>query len=139
MPSLLDVAPPEILRKTVDIRGTPVDVQGIPGVVWQELYAKYPTLGKIVQTGSADGVTNQAEGILATAAVIAAGTGHHGEVAHQAAAARLSSEEQAKLLEACMQLSYPAEIFLPLAGPEAAALLHAAHGAPDGRASDTNF
>lgn len=135
MPSLLDIAAPQINRRQVDIRGTMVDVQGITGEVWAELYGKFPALKTIVQGGSAEGV-DRAQGVIATAAMIAAGTGHHGDTAHVAAAVRLSGEEQQKLLQVIIEISYPGEIFIPLVGGETA-LLHALSGAPDGRASDT--
>ena len=48
MPSLLDIAPPELVTRDIKIEAGTVTVQGITGETWCELYARYPALKTLV-------------------------------------------------------------------------------------------
>jgi len=125
MPSLLDIAPPELSAEEIDIRGTKLRVSGIVAEDWAALYARFPTLRLIVSGRSGDTVS-PVELLGAQAGLIAAGLGQIGnaEIEH-AVVERLGAEDQKAIVEAIMRLSMPGHIFSPLLGA----------GAPAGDAS----
>jgi hypothetical protein len=51
MPSLVDIAPPELTAEEVEIRGTKLKVQGISGEGWMTLYARHPVMRALVARG----------------------------------------------------------------------------------------
>ena len=113
MPSLLDVAPPDLVKRQVDIRGTKVDIEGVRNAVWVQLYDRHPVLAAIVQ-GKVDGA-DLLDVMEAQAALIAAGTGHPLDPEHEEAAfANFSAADQQKLVGEIITISMPGEIFGPL-------------------------
>lgn len=114
MPSLLDIAPPELAGKEVTVRGVSLPLRGIPAIEWAHLYARFPELRRIV-SGRSDGAEPPARMLLAQAALIAAGTGHPGsEEVERAAMMNLTGEEQRGLVEEIVRLSMPGNVFGPL-------------------------
>lgn len=112
MPSLLDLAPPEVLRRQVKTSRGDVDLSGIGAEVWAQLHEKHPTLVKMLLAQTDD--LDRLSVLRSTAAVIAAGTGHPLERDHELAALGLSQEDQTKLLLAIMEISSPGDMFGPL-------------------------
>ena len=137
MPSLLDIAPPELVTRDIKIEAGTVTVQGITGETWCELYARYPALKTLVGGIGNIADLDRASATLATAAVLAAGTGHHDDMQHIRRATQLTSEDQQALLAEIIKISYPGEMFLPLASEEMRALLAGQPNGRDTRASDT--
>jgi len=118
MPSLLDIAPPDIGAKDVDIRGTVLRVRGIAAIDWAILYARFPELRIMVGGGSED--IDRLRAMMAQSALIAAGTGKPGEAdVERAAMTNLSADERQSLIEDIIRLSLPRDVFVPLldAGP----------------------
>jgi hypothetical protein len=124
MPSLLDIAPPEIAGKEVDIRGTKLPIAGIAAIDWAKLYARFPELRAVVSGRETPGEDNarNVQMMLAQCALIAAGTGHPGDAeVERAAMVQITREEQAMLAEEIIRLSNPGDVFSPLLdGPPAA-------------------
>jgi len=113
MPSLVDIAPPEIGAKEVEIRGKVLRVRGIAAVDWAALYARFPELRIMVGGGSDD--IDRLRAMMAQSALIAAGTGDPGDPdAERAAMSNLSAEERQSLIEDIIRLSLPGDVFGPL-------------------------
>ena len=113
MPSLLDIAPPDIGAKDVDIRGTVLRVRGIAAIDWAILYARFPELRIMVGGGSED--IDRLRAMMAQSALIAAGTGKPGEAdVERAAMTNLSADERQSLIEDIIRLSLPGDVFSPL-------------------------
>lgn len=116
MPSLLDIAPPELSAETIDIRGTPLKVTGIGADHWAELYARFPELrAVVVGRGRDDAPARPLEQFEAQVGMIATGLGSHGdpEIERQIMA-RLSTPEQTLLVQAIIRLSLPGHVVSPL-------------------------
>lgn len=113
MPSLLDIAPPELVKRQVDIRGTKIDIESVRNKTWVQLYDRYPALVGIVQGQRGDTVTT-VDIMEAQAALIAAGTGHPFEAEHIEAAFNLPAKDQEALVLQIVEISNPGEIFSPL-------------------------
>ena len=115
MPSLLDIAPPEIAGKTVEIRGVVLTLRGIAAIDWAQLYARFPELRAIVAgRGDVEGA-DRTRMMQAQCALIAAGTGHAGSPAvEKAAMTNINSEEQTMLIQEIIALSNPGDVFSPL-------------------------
>ena len=113
MPSLLDIAPPEIGAKEIEIRGTVLRVRGIAAVDWASLYARFPELRAMVGGGSED--IDRIRAMMAQSALIAAGTGNPGDAdVERAAMTNLSADERQSLIEDIIRLSLPGDVFSPL-------------------------
>lgn len=119
MVDLLAIVPP---HDTVMVAGQAVDIFPISAADFGALQARFPELAK--------GTENP--GNTFAAALIAAGTGHAGEPAHEAVAARLGAELQAEFIDKIMKLSLPRAIKNPSI---AAALPAAAATKPAGKRS----
>lgn len=113
MPSLLDIAPPEITAEDVDIRGTRLSVKGLPAEEWARLYARFPELRAVV-AGRAENVSTLAA-FAGQAALVAAGLGKpcDGDTEHLVME-RLNRDEQQTLVETIVRLSLPGHVFGPL-------------------------
>lgn len=115
MPSLLDIAPPEIGAKEVEIRGTKLMVRGIPAIDWAHLYARFPEMRQAVSGRGGGENADRPRLILAQCALIAAGTGHIGNPdIERAAMMNITVEEQTMLVEEIVRLSNPGDVFSPL-------------------------
>lgn len=108
MPSLLDIAPPEIAAERVNIRGSELEVRGIRNREWAALLRRFPELRK-----QAAGITVPEEDMAVASieimpAVIAAGLGNTGDEKTEALIAeRLSDAEQAEVFGVIMRLTNP--------------------------------
>lgn len=113
MPSLLDIAPPEITAETVDIRGTALKVSAIDNEGWMRLHARFPELRSLVSGRPGD--MSPAVVLKMNAALIAAGLGKadDAEIEH-AALDRLSIVDQSQIVEVIVRLSMPGHVFGPL-------------------------
>ena len=126
MPSLLDIAPPEIAAERINIRGTEIEVRGIRNREWAALLRRFPELRK-----QAAGLTIPEEDMAVASieimpAVIAAGLGNAGDDKTEALIAeRLTDAEQAEVFNAIMRLTNPPA---PLAGSPAAVAGQAGNG-----------
>jgi hypothetical protein len=106
MVGLLDIAD---LTREVEVRGTKISVTGISTKGVASLLDKFPDLRKIVAQRS-DEVS--AESLVAqvpdaVAAVIAAGCGYPGNEEAMDKAAMLSVGEQAEIIDAIFQITFP--------------------------------
>ena len=115
MPSLLDIAPPEIGAKEVDIRGTRIVVQGIAAIDWARIYARFPEFRAVIGgRGNPGEDIDRGQMMLAQCAVIAAGTGHLGDPdIERAAMVNISRNEQTMLIKEIIRLSNPGDVFSP--------------------------
>jgi hypothetical protein len=114
MPSLLDIAPPEISAVEIDIRGTVLRVSGIAAIDWAVLYGRFPELRKLM-IGEADESMPRLRFLAAQSAVIAAGTGHPGDAdIERASMAVLTFEERQTLFDEIVKLSLPGDVLSPL-------------------------
>jgi len=135
MPSLLDIAPPDIGAKEVEIRGTVLRVRGVAAVDWAALYARFPELRIMVGGGSED--IDRLRAMMAQSALIAAGTGKPGDADEERAAmSNLSADERQSLIEDIIRLSLPGDVFAPLLD---AAMLPNDHDAQRGEAPAMNL
>jgi hypothetical protein len=115
MPSILDIAPPELSAKEVEIRGVKFTLCGIPAIDWATLYARFPVL-RAVAAGVTDGVTASPVIVHAmNAAVIAAGVGQLGNPdVERVASANLTRDEMESLVSEVFRLSAPGAMLGPL-------------------------
>jgi hypothetical protein len=135
MPSLLDIAPPDIGAKEVEIRGITLRVRGIAAVDWAALYARFPELRIMVGGGSED--IDRIRAMAAQSALIAAGTGKPGDAdVERAAMCNLSTDERQSLIEDIIRLSLPGDVFAPLLD---AATLPNGHDVQRGEELGTNL
>jgi hypothetical protein len=116
MTDLLDIAPQ---RAAVDVLGHSLEVAGVTIGDLAELLRRFPGLRQLFGGGTPGGAPNGANGALdgiaaavpgLVAAVIAAGLGHQGDEAREAAAARLPADAQSRLFGAIVKLTMPAGI-----------------------------
>lgn len=113
MPSLLDIAPPELSAETVDIRGTTLTVCGIAADGWATLYSRFPVLRAIMAGRSIEGAALDV--LRAQSALIAAGTGAPGNAdVERAAMVNLTEDDQKMLVETIRRLSLPGHVYGPL-------------------------
>lgn len=112
MPSLVDIAPPELTAEEIDIRGTKLKVQGITGEGWMTLYARHPALRAIV-SGHTEGLA-PAELFASTVALIAVGLGSGDPKTERLVMDRLTTDEQRQVAEVIVRLSMPGHVFGPL-------------------------
>lgn len=113
MLSLLDIAPPEIAGKDVEIRGVKLTLRGVAAIDWARLYARFPELRTLVSGGDTD--MTKLRLLAAQCAVIAAGVGHLGNAdIERAALTNLSAEEQNELVADIIRLSNPGDVYSPL-------------------------
>lgn len=114
MPSLLDIAPPEISAEQVEVRGVTLRVAGIPAIDWAMLYGRYPELRKVMLGEESDG-RDRLRFLAAQSAVIAAGTGHPGDAEiERASMAVLTFDERQQLFDQIIRLSLPGDVLSPL-------------------------
>jgi len=132
MPSLLDIAPPEISAVEIDIRGTVLRVAGIAAIDWAVLYGRFPELRKIMLGEESSEGRDRLRFLAAQSAVIAAGTGHPGDAdIERASLTVLTFDERQQLFDQVISLSLPGDVLSPLLDASLAA--PAANGA--GRAT----
>lgn len=113
MPSLVDVAPPELTAETVDIRGTPLRVQAIDNEGWMRLHARFPELGAILD-GRADDLT-RLEALRVQAGLIAAGLGQIDDAeTERLVLDKLAPADQQRIMETIFRLSMPGDVYRPL-------------------------
>lgn len=111
--SLLDIAPPEIAGKDVEIRGVKLALRGVAAIDWARLYARFPELRDLV--AGQDASLTRLRLLAAQCALIAAGTGHLGNAdVERAAMLNLTADEQAVLVEDIIRLSNPGDVYSPL-------------------------
>lgn len=114
MPSLLDIAPPEISAVEVDIRGTKLRVAGIAALEWAMLYGRFPELRRLVLGDVVEG-GDRLRFLAAQSAVIAAGTGHPGDAdIERASMTVLTFDERQELFEEILRVSLPGDVLSPL-------------------------
>jgi hypothetical protein len=104
MVGLLDIAP---LTQTVTIRDQPIEITGISAKGVAQLLLRFPELRALISGRDVGFDQLLALGGDIIAAVIAAGCGQAGEAEAEAAAGRLSLDDQAELLAAIMTLTMP--------------------------------
>jgi hypothetical protein len=104
MAGLVDIAP---ATETVTIRGTAIEVYGVSAAGVAHLLARFPALRQLMSGVEASADDLMALAGEAVAPVIAAGTGAPGDADAEAAAGRLSIDEQADLLSAIFRLTFP--------------------------------
>lgn len=105
MPSILDVAPPELSAETKVIRGTPLNLQGIPGDQWALLYSRFPAM-RLLVVGGEPSADQNIELLKAQLALIAAGMGQLGnDDIERAVLERLTPDERQDLTQTIMRLS----------------------------------
>lgn len=106
MPSILDIAPPEIAVERVNIRGTELDVRGIRNREWAMLLRRFPELRRLAAGIAVAEEDMAASSIEIMPAVIAAGLGNTGDEKTEALIAeRLTDVEQAEVFGAVMRLT----------------------------------
>ena len=108
MVSLIDIAPQQ---KTVPICDVDIAVFGVSAEGIAQLLIAFPELRQMMG-GKAKASEVTAETIMsvaprAVAAAIAAGTGHPGDPAHEAAASKLAIGDQLDLLSAIFDMTFP--------------------------------
>lgn len=113
MPSLLDIAP---LVETVTIRGVDLEVRGLGIDSIAYFIGRYPALGAIIASRSAEMRAEEPAGGAALVeqlgpdaigVIIACATGRRGDAEHEAAAAGLALEEQVIIIESVMRMTAP--------------------------------
>src|SRR3954463_1004447 len=115
MPSILDIAPPEIAAREFDIRGTKLKISGVPAIDWATLYARYPHLRQVLVGRLAEADVPMTKRFRAQAAMIAAGLGKLGDPkVERAVMANLTMEEQIELASEVLKISQPGEYLVPL-------------------------
>lgn len=115
MNSLLDIAPPEITAKEIEIRGTKFNIRGISAKEWAVLYARFPELKKAVSGEAVPAQTSVIRALGMWGAVIAAGCGKAGDAAiEQAAVTNLSDDEQRDVFGEIVAISHKGAVFGPL-------------------------
>lgn len=120
MPSLLDIAPPELSAETVEIRGTKLSVGGIAADGWAALYSRFPVLRALVTGRTAD--LPLEELIRGQAALIAAGLGSAGDPEIEGAVMDLLTvDDQRQIVETVVRLSMPGHYLRPLLDGQAVA------------------
>lgn len=113
MPSLLDVAPPELTAETVEIRGTPLTVSAIDNEGWARLHARFPELRSLL--AGREAALSPIVAMKSQAALIAAGLGHpDDDETERLVMERLNAEDQKQIVETVVRLSMPGHVFGPL-------------------------
>lgn len=104
MADLLDIG--ESLE-TVEIRGKAIAVPGVDarGIIY--LFQKFPIIRQALAKKNVKASDFFEIGGDLVVAIIAAGTGHPGEEAHEKAAGNLGFDDQAALLEAIFRVTLP--------------------------------
>ncbi len=113
MPSLLDIAPPEIATETVEIRGMPIEVHGLEARDFARLIARFPAMRRVAQPpvpqggdGEVVAVDFPTEGVEMIVPIIALGLVEPvGEAVIERL--RLSIDEMMALFNAIMRLTNP--------------------------------
>lgn len=120
MPSLADLAPPELTAETVEIRGVELKVRAIDNDGWMRLHTRFPALRAILSGRSVPRV----EEVEMQAGLIAAGLGKIDDPdTERLVLANLATEDQQRIMEVIFRLSLPGHVYGPLL-----------NGAQDGRA-----
>lgn len=104
MASLLEITN---VARAVPIGGQQVPVYGISAEALAQLLVVFPEIGKAFAGMNVDRDMMVKLAPAALAAVIAAGTGHAGEVEHEAAARKLGVGDQLDLIDEIMRLTFP--------------------------------
>lgn len=114
MPSLADVAPPELSTEEVDIRGTKLNVVGLSGEQWARFYAEFPELAAALSGQTGEPLWGVKE-LRAYSAVVAAALGRPGDEETEAMARNnLSREDLSSIVMTAIRLSHPGHVFGPL-------------------------
>jgi hypothetical protein len=104
MPGLFDLAPPEIVTETLEIRGTPLEFSGVKAKELAALYRRFPAL-------AADQEKRGPATIESMAAMIAAGLGHAGDQKWEQGVDELMTfEEQLRAYAIVANLTYNASV-----------------------------
>lgn len=104
MVGLLDIAP---VGATVVVQGKAIDVQGVNAKGVALLLARFPAL-RALMSGRDVGISDLMEmGGDIVAAIIAAGCGQPGNAEYEAAAGRLSINDQADFVAEILRLTMP--------------------------------
>ena len=127
MPSLVDCFPGEVRQETVEVLGHQVDIRPIKAGGFAQLGARFP---KFLNSGGGIDLRHMTDELMA--AIIAAGTGGLGDRKAEAVAASLPVEAQARLFEAIIRITVPAQDPLPAAPEQESA---ASATAPESRSS----
>jgi hypothetical protein len=103
---LPDIAPPEVMAKTITIRGGDLNVRGIKNLEWVQLIQRFRDIKKLIDgTGMniVDVYESTSDGLIP--AVIATGMGNCGDKATEdLILERLSEAEQFAIFESIMEL-----------------------------------
>lgn len=117
MPSLLDIAPPEIVSERVTIRGTEIEIRGIRNRGWAVLMRRFPVLRQQMAGTTIPDDELAVASMEVMPAVIAAGLVE--KVAEEDIADRLTDAEQSELFAAIMRLTNPPAPLAESPAPEA--------------------
>lgn len=104
MTSLLDIGP---LTEEVEIRGTKLDIQGLTAGHLFQLFAEFPDMRKLLESGEGDPQTtllNLAPDLIAR--IIAIATGASGNKEVEAKAKTMGATDQLAILSAVQRLSF---------------------------------
>lgn len=104
MASLLDIA---AVTEKVTIGKVQIEVTGVSAAGVALLMGRFPEIKDLMAQRAVPADRWAAIGGEALAAILAAGTGHPGDVAMEAAAAKLPLEAQADLLNAILRVTMP--------------------------------
>lgn len=118
MPGLLDIAPPEIVRETVHIRGGTLELRGLSAAELAQLMHRFPEIGKA--TAGADMAADALvlRGAEATVAAIAAALDKLGDADTEAEIMRrLSLPERQQVFDMIMRLTMPPAAIGPFVEP----------------------
>lgn len=127
MPSLLDIAPPELSAETVEIRGVTLTVRGVRADEWAILYSRFPELRALVSGRDDDAARDRL--YAAQAALIAAGTGYIGNAEiERAAMMNLGPDDFPALVDRILRLTNPGDLMVPLLDGAASGSVAVARG-----------
>jgi hypothetical protein len=118
---IFDVAPPEIGREIIDIRGKKIAVSGVSAEDWVALYKRYPELVRAAAGGDMSGSnTSPIDAVQMEAAVCAAGFGSLGDLGvERAVINNLSRDERQQVMMMAINLSRPGDALGPLLDSDA--------------------
>lgn len=108
MPSLLDIAPPEISAEEIDIRGTKLAVRALGARDIATLFKRFPVMARQAAKAEVDPGDALISSIEAAPAIIAAALDCLGDAAtEELVEKRLSAEEKRDVLAVVMRLTGP--------------------------------
>jgi hypothetical protein len=107
MADLLDIAPSTAVDVVTLGDGRTIDVRLLNASDVAGLLARFPGLFPVLVGGIVDGAALIGSGGKAIAAIIAAGSDHLGDEKAEAVASSFSIEDQLKLLDTILRLTFP--------------------------------